>query len=63
MPKLRDFFDRPLELGDSVGYLHHSRTSSELRMGVIIGFTTCFVVVQDGHRKSVRVAPYKVIRQ
>lgn len=60
---VNDYFGRLLQLGDTVAYLHHSRTSSELRTGVIVDFTDCFVRVQDGHRATKLVAPYKVIRE
>lgn len=61
--KLRDFFDQELNVGDLVAYLHHSRTSSELRMSEIVGFTTAFVRVKDGPRDTRLVSPYKVIRK
>lgn len=63
---MRDFFDQELKEGDLVAYLSHSRTSSELRMGFVDGFTKCFVNIREGTGPlsyTTRVAPYKVIRK
>lgn len=36
---MKDFLGRELNVGDEVLYLIHTRTSSYLRRGIVIGFT------------------------
>lgn len=47
-----DRIQNKLEVGDEVVYLSHSRTSSCLERGLIVGFTKCFVKLCVHH-------PYK----
>lgn len=62
---MKDFLGNELRVGDSVAYISQSRTSAWLSTSKVVGFTACFVKVEetgwDG--KPIRVCPTKVVKQ
>lgn len=61
---VRDFTGKSLEVGDKIVFLSHSRNSSELLNGTVMGFTPCFVVTDwlDYNDRGVKVSPLKVVK-
>lgn len=62
---MKDFFGNALKEGDQIAYLSHSRTSSSLNKGKIVGFTPCFVLLDENgwNGKPLKVSPEKTIKR
>lgn len=54
---MKDFLGQELSVGDDIVILVHSRTSSELKLSKVAGFTNVFVKIYGG-----KIVPYKVIK-
>ena len=57
-----DFVGKELKIGDEVAYVNYSRTSSNLRRGVVSGFTNKMVYVKDHTGGIYMKSPYKVVK-
>ncbi len=59
---MTDFLDKPLNFGDDVIYLSHSRTSSHYVKAKIINLTPKRVTIVTSDKSVKNVEAYKLIR-